>query len=51
VMPPANAAEFLGLANVVCVGGSWLTPADAVAQGDWARITQLARDAAALKPR
>jgi 2-dehydro-3-deoxyphosphogluconate aldolase/(4S)-4-hydroxy-2-oxoglutarate aldolase len=46
---PANAAEFLGLANVVCVGGSWLTPADAVAQGDWARITQLAREAVALK--
>jgi 2-dehydro-3-deoxyphosphogluconate aldolase/(4S)-4-hydroxy-2-oxoglutarate aldolase len=46
---PANAAEFLALRNVVCVGGSWLTPADAVAQGDWARITQLAREAAALR--
>lgn len=46
---PANAAEFLSLSNVVCVGGSWLTPADAVAQGDWARITRLARDAGALK--
>jgi 2-dehydro-3-deoxyphosphogluconate aldolase/(4S)-4-hydroxy-2-oxoglutarate aldolase len=45
----ANAAEFLGLANVVCVGGSWLTPADAVARGDWARITQLAREAVALR--
>lgn len=45
---PANAAEFLGLANVVCVGGSWLTPADAVAQGDWDRITRLAREAVAL---
>ncbi|MDB4906892.1 MAG: keto-deoxy-phosphogluconate aldolase [Gemmatimonadetes bacterium] len=45
----ANAAEFLALANVVCVGGSWLTPADAIAQGDWARITQLAREATALK--
>ena len=44
----SNAAEFLGLANVACVGGSWLTPADAVAQGDWARITRLAREAAAL---
>jgi 2-dehydro-3-deoxyphosphogluconate aldolase / (4S)-4-hydroxy-2-oxoglutarate aldolase len=33
----------------VCVGGSWLTPGDAVAQGDWARITQLAREAVALK--
>jgi len=45
----SNAAEFLALPNVVCVGGSWLTPADAVAQGDWARITQLARQAVALR--
>jgi len=45
----ANAPEFLALANVVCVGGSWLTPADALAQGDWARITQLAREAIALQ--
>jgi 2-dehydro-3-deoxyphosphogluconate aldolase / (4S)-4-hydroxy-2-oxoglutarate aldolase len=45
----ANAAEFLALSNVVCVGGSWLTPADAVARGDWARITQLAREAVALR--
>ncbi|MCW5649109.1 MAG: bifunctional 4-hydroxy-2-oxoglutarate aldolase/2-dehydro-3-deoxy-phosphogluconate aldolase [Ramlibacter sp.] len=49
---PANAPEFLALANVACVGGSWLTPADAVAQGDWARLTQLAREASSLeKPR
>jgi 2-dehydro-3-deoxyphosphogluconate aldolase / (4S)-4-hydroxy-2-oxoglutarate aldolase len=46
---PANAAEFLALSNVVCVGGSWLSPADAVAQGDWSRITQLAREAVALR--
>ncbi|WP_193384820.1 bifunctional 4-hydroxy-2-oxoglutarate aldolase/2-dehydro-3-deoxy-phosphogluconate aldolase [Ramlibacter tataouinensis] len=45
----ANARELLALPNVVCVGGSWLTPADAVRQGDWARITQLAREAAALR--
>jgi 2-dehydro-3-deoxyphosphogluconate aldolase/(4S)-4-hydroxy-2-oxoglutarate aldolase len=44
-----NAAEFLALSNVVCVGGSWLTPADAVAQGDWARITALALQASQLK--
>ena len=44
----ANAGEFLGLSNVACVGGSWLTPADAVAQADWARITRLAREAVAL---
>lgn len=45
---PANAAEFLALPNVACVGGSWLTPADAVARGDWARITELAAEAARL---
>lgn len=45
---PANAAEFLSLANVACVGGSWLTPADAVRAGDWGRITELARQASAL---
>jgi 2-dehydro-3-deoxyphosphogluconate aldolase / (4S)-4-hydroxy-2-oxoglutarate aldolase len=44
-----NAPEFLALPNVVCVGGSWLTPADALAQGDWARVTQLAREAVALQ--
>lgn len=42
---PANAAQFLALPNVACVGGSWLTPADAVAGGDWSRITQLAQEA------
>ncbi len=44
----ANAAEFLALPNVTCVGGSWLTPADALAGGDWARITELARQASRL---
>jgi 2-dehydro-3-deoxyphosphogluconate aldolase/(4S)-4-hydroxy-2-oxoglutarate aldolase len=44
----ANAAELLALPNVECVGGSWLTPADAVARGDWARITRLASEAAQL---
>ena len=42
---PGNAAEFLSLPNVACVGGSWLVPADALAQGDWARIESLARAA------
>ena len=40
--------EFLALPNVACVGGSWLTPRDAIAAGDWRRITALAREAAAL---
>ena len=44
-----NAPEFLALPNVLCVGGSWLVPADALAQGDWARITYLAREAVALR--
>jgi 2-dehydro-3-deoxyphosphogluconate aldolase / (4S)-4-hydroxy-2-oxoglutarate aldolase len=44
-----NAPELLALPNVLCVGGSWLVPGDAVAQGDWARITQLARDVGQLK--
>jgi 2-dehydro-3-deoxyphosphogluconate aldolase/(4S)-4-hydroxy-2-oxoglutarate aldolase len=43
-----TAPEYLALPNVVCVGGSWVTPPDAVAGGDWARITALARAAAAL---
>ncbi|THI95798.1 bifunctional 4-hydroxy-2-oxoglutarate aldolase/2-dehydro-3-deoxy-phosphogluconate aldolase [Nocardioides sp.] len=45
---PASAPTYLALPNVGCVGGSWLTPADAVAAGDWARIEALAKEAAAL---
>ena len=48
---PETAPDFLALPNVACVGGSWLTPKDLVAKGDWPRITQLAREAAALRPR
>ena len=44
----ANAPEFLALPNVVCVGGSWLTPADALARGGWAQITALAFQACRL---
>jgi 2-dehydro-3-deoxyphosphogluconate aldolase/(4S)-4-hydroxy-2-oxoglutarate aldolase len=43
-----NAADYLALPNVACVGGSWVAPADAVRAGDWDRITNLAREAAAL---
>lgn len=46
-----NALEFLSLSNVACVGGSWLVPADALAQSDWTRIEQLAREACQLKLR
>lgn len=46
-----TAPEYLALPNVACVGGSWLTPKDAVAAGDWDRITFLAREAVAeLRP-
>ncbi len=45
---PAKAKTYLALPNVICVGGSWVTPGDAVAAGDFARIEQLAREAAAL---
>lgn len=45
----ANAAEYLALPNVVCVGGSWVAPPEAIRAGDWDRITALARQAAALR--
>jgi 2-dehydro-3-deoxyphosphogluconate aldolase/(4S)-4-hydroxy-2-oxoglutarate aldolase len=45
---PENLSAFLKLPNVVMAGGSWLTPADAMAAGDWKRITQLAREATHL---
>jgi 2-dehydro-3-deoxyphosphogluconate aldolase / (4S)-4-hydroxy-2-oxoglutarate aldolase len=44
----ATAPSYLALDNVGCVGGSWITPADALAAGDWDRVTRLAAEAAAL---
>jgi 2-dehydro-3-deoxyphosphogluconate aldolase/(4S)-4-hydroxy-2-oxoglutarate aldolase len=44
-----TAGGYLALPNVVCVGGSWVAPRDAVAAGDWSRIERLAAAAAALK--
>lgn len=44
-----TAPQFLSLPNVKVCGGSWLTPQDAVEAGDWARITRLAAEAAAIK--
>ena len=43
-----NAADYLSLPNVICVGGSWVAPDDAVKAGDWTRIEKLAREAANL---
>jgi 2-dehydro-3-deoxyphosphogluconate aldolase / (4S)-4-hydroxy-2-oxoglutarate aldolase len=48
---PASAPDYLALANVKVVGGSWLTPPDALASEDWPRIERLAREAAALRAR
>ena len=45
----ANAAEFLALKNVVCVGGSWLAPASLVAASDWDGVRRLARQASVLR--
>lgn len=44
----ASAPSYLSLANVGCVGGTWLTPADAIAEGNWARITALAAESTYL---
>ncbi|WP_218354886.1 bifunctional 4-hydroxy-2-oxoglutarate aldolase/2-dehydro-3-deoxy-phosphogluconate aldolase [Alteromonas lipotrueiana] len=41
----ANYKDYLALKNVVCVGGSWVAPDDAIESGDWERITQLAKEA------
>jgi 2-dehydro-3-deoxyphosphogluconate aldolase/(4S)-4-hydroxy-2-oxoglutarate aldolase len=46
---PEKAKRYLALPNVVCVGGSWLVPREALRQGDWARITELARGTAGLR--
>ncbi|MCP1167845.1 bifunctional 4-hydroxy-2-oxoglutarate aldolase/2-dehydro-3-deoxy-phosphogluconate aldolase [Limimaricola litoreus] len=43
-----NAPEYLSLSNTLCVGGSWVAPKEMVASGDWAGITRLAAEAAAL---
>lgn len=45
---PANLNEYLAVPAVLACGGSWLTPANAIAEGDFAAITKLAKDAIAL---
>lgn len=44
-----NAGDYLALPNVICVGGSWVAPADAVRAGDWTAIEILARTAKSLR--
>jgi 2-dehydro-3-deoxyphosphogluconate aldolase/(4S)-4-hydroxy-2-oxoglutarate aldolase len=46
---PAKAKVYLGLPNVICVGGSWIMPADALAANDFGRIEALAREASTLR--
>jgi len=41
--------SYLDLPNVLCAGGSWLSPAEALAARDWARIEALASKAAASR--
>ena len=43
-----NAVSYLSLPNVRCIGGSWIVPSDAIAAGDWSRITKLASAASQL---
>ncbi len=44
-----NAKDYLNLSNVICVGGSWVTPKDVIEIGDWARVANLASDASGLQ--
>lgn len=44
------APDYLALKNILCVGGSWVAPKDAMARGDWAAITKLAAEASRLRP-
>lgn len=45
---PANAADYLALPNVACVGGSWVAPSEMIAASDWDGIEALARAASTL---
>ena len=44
-----NARDYLSLPNILCVGGSWITPKEALTSGDWARVTALATEATGLR--
>ena len=44
-----NAFDYLSLKNILCVGGSWVAPKEAMVAGDWAAITRLAAEARALR--
>jgi 2-dehydro-3-deoxyphosphogluconate aldolase/(4S)-4-hydroxy-2-oxoglutarate aldolase len=46
---PKNAAAYLALENVICIGGSWMAPGEALAARDWGGVMDLSREAANLK--
>jgi 2-dehydro-3-deoxyphosphogluconate aldolase/(4S)-4-hydroxy-2-oxoglutarate aldolase len=48
-LTPDSAPAYLALPNVICVGGSWLTPRSLLEAGDWPAIRALAREASALR--
>ncbi len=43
------APDYLALKTILCVGGSWVAPSDALANGEWATVTALALEASRLK--
>ena len=45
---PQNLKDYIAVPAVLACGGSWLTPKDAIANGDYATITQLAKEAIAI---
>lgn len=45
---PTNVADYLAVPEIICCGGTWIAPKDAVAANDWAKIEALAADAAAI---
>ena len=44
----SNVADYLAVSEIICCGGTWIVPKDALAKGDWAAIEKLASDATAL---
>lgn len=44
-----TAPDYLSLKNILCVGGSWVAPKDAMARGEWSTITKLAAEAKGLR--
>ena len=45
---PANVSDYLAVPEIVCCGGTWVVPKDALANSDWPVIEKLAADAAAI---